>query len=232
MNALYFASAIPMLALVGCVRETPPVDSPAVPPDQILDFSSLYSQNCAGCHGRDGQGGAALPLGNPVYLAIASDAVIRTVTAKGVAGTAMPAFAQSSGGTLTDRQIDAIVQGIRTHWARPDVLGSEIPPPYAANVRGDVKQGAEVFVVYCSSCHGSSGRGSERVGSIVDPTYLALVSEQSLRTTIIAGRPDLGSPDWRSDVSGRPMSSQDVSDVVAWLESQGPRAPQGVGESQ
>jgi len=43
------------------------------------------------------------------------------------------------------------------------------------------------------------------------------VSAQSLRTTMIAGRPDLGAPDWRGDVPGRPMSPDDVSDVVAWL---------------
>jgi hypothetical protein len=43
------------------------------------------------------------------------------------------------------------------------------------------------------------------------------VSDQSLRTTVIAGRPDLGAPDWRGNVTGRPMTPQEVSDVVAWL---------------
>jgi hypothetical protein len=51
------------------------------------------------------------------------------------------------------------------------------------------------------------------------------VSDQHLRTLVIAGRPELGAPDWRSDVEGRPMSAQDVSDVVAWLSSQRPRFP-------
>jgi len=43
------------------------------------------------------------------------------------------------------------------------------------------------------------------------------VSDQNLRTTIIAGRPDLGAPDWRANLPGRPMSPDEVSDVVAWL---------------
>ena len=92
-------AVVSMFAATACgVRETSQVDSPVVRPDQILDFNSLYSENCAGCHGRDGKGGMALALGDPVYLAIANDGAIRGVTAKGVLGTTMPAFAQSSGG--------------------------------------------------------------------------------------------------------------------------------------
>ncbi len=69
----------------------------------------------------DGKGGAAIPLGDPVFLAIADDAAIRRTAANGVPGTPMPAFAQSAGGMLTDKQIDAIVGGIRS-WAKPESL--------------------------------------------------------------------------------------------------------------
>jgi cytochrome c oxidase cbb3-type subunit 3 len=34
---------------------------------------------------------------------------------------------------------------------------------------------------------------------------------------VIAGRPELGAPDWRGNIAGRPMSNQDVTDVVSWL---------------
>jgi hypothetical protein len=54
----------------------------------------------------------------------------------------------------------------------------------------------------------------------VDSSYLALVSDQALRTTIIVGIPELGAPDWRGDLPGKPMSSKEISDVVAWLASQ------------
>jgi mono/diheme cytochrome c family protein len=212
-----------MLACTACeIPEASPVDSPVVRPDKILDFNVLYAENCAGCHGRDGEGGLALALADPVYLAIASDAAIRSVTAKGVAGTAMPAFAQSSGGSLTDQQINAIMSGIRTRWGRPELLPGEAPPPYASDVSGDPARGAIVYETFCSSCHGTNGRGGQRAGAIVDPTYLALVSDQSLRTTVIAGRRDLGSPDWRNDVTGKPMTNEDVSNAVAWLAAQRP----------
>ncbi len=62
-------------------------DAPVIPPNKIMDFSFLYARNCSGCHGADGKGGAAIGIGDPVYLAIADDATIGRVTANGVAGT-------------------------------------------------------------------------------------------------------------------------------------------------
>jgi cytochrome c oxidase cbb3-type subunit 3/ubiquinol-cytochrome c reductase cytochrome c subunit len=53
-----------------------------------------------------------------------------------------------------------------------------------------------------------------------------LISDQALRTVVIAGRPDIGQPDWRNAMPGHPMSDQQVTDVVGWLSSQRPSAPQ------
>jgi mono/diheme cytochrome c family protein len=195
--------------------------SRVIPPSDVLDFSQLYAQNCSGCHGANGQGGLTVGVGDPVYLAIADDATIRRVTSEGVPGTAMPAFAQKAGGLLTDAQIDVLVQGIRSHWARPGALGDAKPPAYAATTTGDPARGQNVFVTFCSGCHGSDGRGG-RSGSIVDSSYLALVSNQHLRTVTITGMPALGAPDWRGDVPGKPLTDADVTDVVAWLAAQRP----------
>jgi cytochrome c oxidase cbb3-type subunit III len=209
-----------VLAITTACGDRKPVDPEVLAPNKITDFSVLYARNCAGCHGADGKGGAAIALGDPVYLAIADDSTIRRVTAAGVPGTSMPAFAQHSGGMLTDDQIDVILRGIRTRWSKPDALGGSVAPPYAAQSPGDPQRGASAYGIYCSSCHGGDGRGSKRATSIVDGSFLALVSDQYLRTVVIAGRPELGDPDWRGDVPGKPMSPDDVSDVVAWLVAQ------------
>lgn len=224
--ALTVAAVIACLICAACTSSPfgPKVDSEVVPPSQIVDFNQLYGQNCAGCHGVDGKGGAAIALANPVFLTIADDSVIRRIASNGVPGTPMPAFAQSAGGMLTDKQIDALVRGIRS-WAKPDALGNQIPPSYAAEASGDAQHGADAYRTYCSSCHGVDGRGGSKASAIVDGSYLALTSDQQLRTIVIAGRPDLGSPDWRGDVEGRPMSAQDISDVVAWLSSQRSKFP-------
>jgi cytochrome c oxidase cbb3-type subunit 3 len=225
-HILVGTAMVALLASTSCSSSPgrPRSDSEVLPPNQVVDFKVLYSQNCAGCHGAEGKGGAAIALANPVFLAIADDAVIRHTVADGVRATAMPAFAQSAGGMLTDKQIDALVQGIRS-WAKPDALSDTTPPPYAAQARGAPQRGADAYRTYCSSCHGEGGRGGNKASSIVDGSYLALVSDQYLRTIVITGRPELGAPDWRGDVPGHPVSAQEVSDVVAWLDSHRPQFP-------
>ncbi len=216
-----FALALPFMAICGCnsAPGRPAAGSESVRPNQVLNFDTLYHQNCAGCHGEQGRGGAAISLNSPVYLEIVDDATLRSVTAQGVSGTAMPAFAQSSGGMLTDEQVDAIVAGIRSRWSKQDSLPATLPT-YSAAAPGDPQHGGSVYGAYCASCHGVAGRGGSHAGSIVDESFLNLVSDQYLRTIVIVGRPELGAPDWRSNVPGRPMSQQDVADVVAWLSSQ------------
>ena len=211
-----------LLVGVGCGR-MPGKPTPAeveLLPKQVRDFAVLYQQNCAGCHGQNGKGNGALALANPIYLAIVNDDVLRRVTAQGVPGTLMPAFAKSAGSTLTDEQIDILVHGMRTRWAKSDALGGATPPPYAASSPGNVRRGADVYATFCTSCHGTDGKGTTKGNSIVDASFLALVSDQYLRTTIIAGRPELGQPDWRNCVTNHPMTAQQVSDVVSWLVAQ------------
>jgi cytochrome c oxidase cbb3-type subunit 3 len=171
----------------------------------------LFSQNCSGCHGQDGQGALTVGIGRPVYLAIAADTIIRGTIESGRPGTSMPAFAQKAGGMLTDAQVEILVRGIR-NWAKPV---EENPPAYASSGPGDSPRGHDVFAAACTSCHGKDGRGGR---AIADRSYLSLVTDQHLRTVIIAGMPQLGMPDWRSH--NQPLSDTDVTDIVAWLSSQ------------
>jgi mono/diheme cytochrome c family protein len=203
--------------------EQPLQGAVAAPPNTTADSNALYAANCAGCHGADGKGDAARGLADPVYLRIADDATLRRVTASGVPGTAMPAFAKTAGGPLTDQEIDALVNGMRARWAGAAGALDLNPPPYSTSTAGDPARGGDAFATFCSRCHGADGRGGAGGSSIVDASYLSLVSDQSLRTTVIAGRPDLGAPDWRGNVPGHPMSPDDVSNVVAWLSAKRPR---------
>jgi len=132
----------------------------------------------------------------------------------------MPAFAKNAGGTLTDEQIEILVREMRMRWAKPNDLLGASPPPYAAEQPGDAQRGARAYATFCAGCHGPEGRGTPKGSSIVDDSFLALVSNQNLRTLIIAGRPDLGHPDWRHYAPDRAMTSQEVTDVVAWLVAQ------------
>jgi mono/diheme cytochrome c family protein len=173
----------------------------------------------------EGRGGAAIALADPVYLAIVDDASMRKAIAQGARGTAMPAFATNAGGMLTDRQIEIVATQIRSRWNRPGILDGANPPSYAATTTGDVVHGQAIYRTYCESCHGPGGTGGPKGSAITNDSYLALVSNQGLRTIIIAGRQELGAPDWRGNVRGKPMTDQEVTDVVAWLASNRTQAP-------
>ena len=236
MNLRSLASSLMISAVTlfgaGC-KDVPARPEPAAQrPDQVSNFVTLYQQNCAACHGGRGKNGAAISLANPVYLAVAGTDIIEKVTTNGVPGTLMPAFAKSQGGMLTDQQITILAQGVESAWGRPTALQGQSAPPYASSSPGDPAQGQQAFTTFCASCHGTDGTGLKRkensTGSLVDPAYLALVSDQGLRSIIIAGQPEDGMPDWRSDMTGagsRAMTDREITDIVAWLASHRVAAP-------
>ena len=227
IRLLVYAALALSTVMCGCANAPGKEAAAGTPivPGEISDFNVLYNENCAGCHGSEGRGGAAIALGDPVYLAIADDTIVRRAATNGIPGTSMPAFAQSAGGMLTEKQIDVIARGIRERWSKPNVLSGANPPPYSSTSPGDSSRGSQVYATFCSSCHGAAGKGGQKASSIVDGSFLALLNDQELRTIVIVGRPDLGAPDWRNNVPGTPMSAQDVSDVVAWLASQRSKFP-------
>ncbi len=226
--------------LAGCSARLPGQPNEAErwrAPAEITDFNQLYTQNCAGCHGPGGRLGAARPLNDPLYLAFVTDDALRQAISRGRAGTNMPAFSEQAGGHLTDQQIDLLVNGMRAHWSKPDDFKGVDLPRYSVNETatpsgpseavnnnisaetsqtGDAPRGSATYKTFCASCHGTDGEGG-LAGSIVDPNFLNLVSDQGLRTTVIVGRADIGKPDWRGNVPGHPMSAQEIDDVVAWL---------------
>jgi cytochrome c oxidase cbb3-type subunit III len=201
----------------GCGHAPGYPPNPVIRPSDVTDFATLYRENCAACHGANGQGGPAIDLANPEYQALIDDATLRKWISNGMPGTEMAAFAQSAGGMLTDAQVNALIAGMRRAWLPPDASTDATLPPYAEDATGNSVHGQQVFNAYCVSCHQSPHQ------DITSADYLALVSDQALRSIIIAGRPDIGQPDLNHLTSGgkpaAPFSARDVTDVVAYLAS-------------
>ena len=237
-GSLFLVCSFALLA--GCEDSLPGKPNPADEirrPDKVLDFAVLYKQNCAGCHGADGRLGPAPPLNDKLYLAITPDTELRRVIAEGRPDKSMPGFAGRQvadpakpnqalvqAGALTDEQVNALVRGLRA-WGKFDApLSDRFAQGKAA---GDAKEGAAVFKLACAGCHGEQGQGGKHdnreVGALNDPTFLALISDQTLRRYAITGRPDLGMPAY-NEMAGRspgftPLDPKQIDDLVALLAS-------------
>ncbi len=227
LNRTHFSTLLlsaACVAILGCghIPGRPGPGPEVVRPEEVLDFPTLYKQNCAACHGDNGRNGAAISLSNPAYIAVAGEAQIRDVISKGVSNHLMPAFEKNSGGMLTTQQVTALAHGIVQQWGKANVFEGQTPPPYLATLPASVEHGQQAYGAFCARCHGTTGEGhpadakSGKLGSIVDPSYLALISDQNLRSILIAGRPDEDMPDWRTDAA-QPMTDQQITDIVAWL---------------
>ncbi len=102
----------------------PPTAIPRPPLTPIPDVQGdpnrgavLYDQNCALCHGPNGEGrvGATLAKNFP---SIRPDLRIRSTIERGIEGSVMPAWAQEFGGPLTQSEINDLVAFLLT-WSTP-----------------------------------------------------------------------------------------------------------------
>lgn len=166
-----------------------------------------------------------MPLNDPLFLALVSDEALRRVIDRGRPGTLMPAFGQTAGGTLTVPQVVVLAAGLRKEWGqgfdKSKTPSSEyrLADSEGANPpRGDADRGKEVYVLACARCHGSDGKGG-RAGTLRDRAFLALISDQALRHVVTTGRTDLGMPGYATVGGQKPLTAEQISDLVVLLAS-------------
>lgn len=217
-----------LFSLAGCAGNLPGKPDPALAekrPDQIRDFQTLYSRNCAGCHGKNGKLGPAPPLQDAFFLAMISDEELRMILRDGHPGTPMPAFAKNKSGPLLDEQIEILVRGLRNTWGSSKVTAAGFS--YAFTRHEDVDLGKKVYARACAGCHGDQGQGGmmegNPVGALREAALLSLLSDQTLHRLIVTGRPDLGMPDYK-DRKGRakdyaPLTKEEAAALVQYLGS-------------
>lgn len=210
--ALIFAGTLPLI-----VQAQTPSNDP------IEVGRLLYGENCAVCHGLDGNGRVGAQLAKD-WPSLRPDRVIASVIASGIPGSAMPAWSQAKGGPLRDDQIEAIVAYILT-WesgaprllpATPTpVLRPPLTPP--PDVQGDPNRGATLYDQNCAVCHGANLEG--RIGATLAKNWPSIRPDQSLRTVISNGIQGSPMPAW-SQAKGGPLSQAEIDDLVAFVLTQ------------
>jgi mono/diheme cytochrome c family protein/rhodanese-related sulfurtransferase len=141
--------------LTRWLKEQVPVESIDLPREPVLGDvgrgREIFAKECAGCHGDKAEGDLAPAIGNPAFLALASDAFLRYAIEHGRDGTDMPAF----GEVLPDSDIDAVTAFLRsreTHWAQdtpvlraPPTVEEYVQNPASPAPDFDLKDGLYVL---------------------------------------------------------------------------------------
>ena len=149
--------------------------------EYVSDAAVLYVENCAVCHGAQGEGIGAMPgLDNDGLRTADYDILYKTI-ARGRYDTAMTAWLQDEGGSLNEYQIDELVTLIRYgDWTQVRELAAQrglIPPtlPAAeidATLLAEIAEldseagtqwaaGMQLYAANCTLCHGIRGEGSD-----------------------------------------------------------------------
>lgn len=216
MNRIYPArlaslAGLALLLLAGC--------KPAAEPDAaaVAAASGAY-KSCAGCHGAEGEGNAALKA--PALVNLEGDYMARQLRnfrdgKRGASpGDPQGALMVASVAALDDDAIDAIVAQVATF---PDVL----PTP---TFNADIANGRDYYNMVCGACHGPEAVGNEALGAPslrgIDDAYLARQYEL-FRDGLRGNHPD--------DVPGQQMrrmgqvlkDEEAVRNVSAYLLSLG-----------
>lgn len=187
------------------------------------DGGQLYGVHCAACHGDKGTGGVGVPLALPDFLASVDNGFLHRTIRLGRPGRVMPAFT-----SLSDAQVDAIVDYIRAWSGKPVPVFSDAP------VKGDPLKGKALYASHCAGCHGADGEGGRGTGvtfsrkrdlpviapALNNPGFLAAASDAMIRHTLQSGRE--GTP-MRSFLE-QGLTQGDINDLVSYVRAFSNRA--------
>jgi mono/diheme cytochrome c family protein len=184
------------------------------------DGATLYGSFCAACHGPAGEGMRypgmpAFPaIGNPDFLAVASDEFLATTIAHGRPGRRMAAWGAAENG-LRPGEIAAIVAHLRAQSGvtrEPD----ERPARWA---RTDATAGGALYSAHCAQCHGDQGQGGEGP-ALANRALLGAATDTYLYETIRRGRRGTTMTGFSQPSTVRPaLDEAEIESIVAFLRT-------------
>jgi cbb3-type cytochrome c oxidase subunit III len=185
------------------------------------DGATLYGTFCAACHGPGGEGMrypgmAAFPaIGNPDFLAVASNRFIAATVQHGRPGRRMPAWGEAEGG-LRPAEIEAVVAHVRG-FAPGVAPPSESEPPRW--VRGNVDEGQRLYQANCAACHGAQGEGREGP-QLHNQVLLKNASDRYLVETVRRGRRRTSMPNFANPgAAHRQLADAEIEAIVTFLRT-------------
>ncbi len=197
---------------------------------QLDDAMTLYAENCAVCHGLNGEGiGATPPLNNPALQSMPYDEIFKTI-ARGRFETSMPAWSKDDGGPLSDYQIGELVALIESgDWQEtgdrvvnlglaPLIPFTTDPDPALLEAVGALPDGEtlqaaiKVYASQCVACHGADGLGTGIAPALNDPAVREKPVEE-LERTITYGNAGTLMAGW-----GNVLAPEEISAMLSLIQ--------------
>lgn len=174
--------------------------------------SVLYHDYCSVCHGDKGDGNSHAMQGlvppprdftTPGSAIELSHERIAHAIREGLPGTAMTAWKSR----LSEEQIDAITEYVRTRFLRPATVES-------------APAGGKIYADYCSVCHGDTGEGAVWATSGLNPPPVNFTLPQTqakldrgrMVRSVAYGRPETAMTGWKNR-----LSDEEIEIVVDYV---------------
>ncbi len=178
----------------------------------------LFLENCAICHGNDGQGGVGVPLALDDFLKSASADYLHQTIRLGRPDRIMPSFYW-----MPESDINEIIKFIDTWRVTP------APTWSTKNLSGNPVSGKALYEKNCQVCHGANAKGakgsglrfSRKQGLAMTPPalnnqgLLYSAPDSMLHYIITHGRK--GTPMPSAKTLG--LSDSNINDIVSYLRS-------------
>ncbi|MBI2980599.1 MAG: c-type cytochrome [Chloroflexi bacterium] len=162
--------------------------------------AKLYSSVCATCHGAQGEG----IVGPALKGTQLDDDTLQKFIARGIPGTAMPAWGKEDGGPFHQQQIKDLATFIK-NW---DKVLSETPASLTSpqqtmpsTTETTATDGSKIFANRCSSCHGVNRQGTSGLAPALTPESLAALNDTTIKDTILNGRSGTAMPVFKGTLS-------------------------------
>ena len=186
---------------------------------QLAQGMSFFAENCAACHGVNGESTTVAPALNTDDVRTRYDETsLARVINEGVAGTVMAGWSAQ----IDAAELDAVIQFI-LHWQEVDAAGVEMPvietPPLDMSP-ARIAHGENLFNLVCTQCHGVAGYGSRMAPALNNQQFLNDTPDGAMQQIITLGVSGTVMPAWAGY-----LTEDDIISIVAYLRSLEPTAP-------
>lgn len=167
----------------------------------------LFRQYCSECHGEGGRGGKGPALNKEGLLRTVGIAYLINSITLGRTILGCPSY----GGSIPAEEIKEIAVYIKG-WQKGEML----PAPEHDVEPKKTARGEDLFTL-CGGCHGLEGEGA--MGPpLLDPGFLASVSDTDLRRTVMWGRPGTPMKGYLKGQGGlATLTEEEIDEIISYI---------------